>query len=307
MPMEWQAADIASVQAALRAPLVEQEQKSAGGVGVRSTSGNNASPVWKAPQDAGEPTEMTYTVQLSRNERGLGMVFDSNFCVTRLLPGCAAKEQGEIAVGDKLLSVDGIQLKQGDTVSSHFPFGDHSFELTFLRKGAAGQGKWFHMSGKDFLRHRHERIFKEPCGKYFAHRPGPVFEEVLWNDYCVLLPDGTSRPFNEDVRIGRLVGYLRKRKVLQDGRVDFALMNGEPNRGWARHFFELTPKKITWFDEDPNKDVSKLNSLKMSLLPSGKVEYKRPIALHPRPVHRTVPRRMIPHGSSPYCTHRTTL
>lgn len=197
-------------------------------------------------------------VKLSRNDRGLGLVFDSNFRITRMLPGCAASEHGQIGVGDRLLAVDGRSLQLGDSIATFFPFGqaDRVFELKLEKKQKEKGGAIF-SKGPD-------RIHKEPSGKFYVGRPGPVFEEVQWNEYCVLLPDGMSRPFNEDVRYTSLTGYLRKRKVLKDGRADFAICNGESSRGWQRHFIHLSIQKLAWFDEDPQKDISMLGTLKLA-------------------------------------------
>ena len=166
-----------------------------------------------------------YTVHLSRNERGLGMTFDSMFHITRLLPACAARECGEISVGDRLLSVDGQELVPGDSVATFFPLGDRTFELLLLRAEPTREET---REATDKSRRR--RAKPEQTGKYDPARATPVFEEVQWNEYCVLLPNGTSRPFNEDVRSSALTGYLRKKKVVRDGKVDFVLTHGEGAR-----------------------------------------------------------------------------
>ena len=225
-----------------------------------------------------------YTVSLARNDRGLGLVFDSLFYVTKMLPGCAARESGEISIGDRLLAVDGVELQPGDGIAAYFPFGDQAFELRFMAK-AKQEDK-----SKRSRRVRKERFHKEPSGKYLPTRSGPVFEEVQWNEYCVLFPDGTSRPFNEDVRYTSLTGYLRKRKVVKDGRADFVLLHGESSRGWVRHFIHLSIQKLAWFDEDPQKEVSKLDALK-TFFSKGKVGARRPTA-DPHPPRPTTP---IPH------------
>ena len=197
--------------------------------------------------------DLEVIVVLARNDRGLGLVFDSQFFVTKMVPGCAARESGEIEIGDRLLAVDGKDLQLGDSIASYFPFGEQSFELKLLRKQTPKKDK-----GKD-RRRRIERVKKEPSGKYFPGRAGAVFEEVQWNDYCVLFPDGTSMPFNEDVRYTSLTGYLRKQKVMNDGRADFTVHNGAQKRGWVRHFIHLSIQKLAWFDEDPQKKISRVD------------------------------------------------
>ena len=99
----------------------------------------------------------------------------------------------------------------------------------------------------------------------FAHRllsPPPQ-----WNEYCVVLPNGTSRPFTDAVRYTALKGYLRKRPILADGAAEYALHYGERGRGWARHFIKLSPYRIAWFEEDPDaeqKTEAQKLKLKMS-------------------------------------------
>ena len=85
----------------------------------------------------------------------------------------------------------------------------------------------------------------------------PVFQEVVWNEYCVLFPDGSSAPFNEAVRYSALTGYLRKKEVVSDGRAEFAIAHGESQRGWVRHFVHLSTKQLAWFDEDPQEAIDR--------------------------------------------------
>jgi len=79
----------------------------------------------------------------------------------------------------------------------------------------------------------------------------------VWNPYCVLFPDGSSAPFNESVRYTALTGYLRKKRVLTDGRAEFTLTHGESQRGWVRHFFHLSMKQLAWFDLDPKEAIER--------------------------------------------------
>lgn len=79
-----------------------------------------------------------------------------------------------------------------------------------------------------------------------------VFQEVLWNEYCVLFPDGTHAAFNDEVRYTNLKGYLRKRRVIQDGSAQFAIQYGEEPRGWHRHFLYLNMRIFAWFYTDPD-------------------------------------------------------
>mmetsp|Transcript_7194 Transcript_7194/g.15775 ORF Transcript_7194/g.15775 Transcript_7194/m.15775 type:complete len:746 (+) Transcript_7194:167-2404(+) len=232
-------------------------------VGRASNYASNYAKLQSAPSPVLHE-ERTFVVSIARGDRSLGIVFDSLFYITRLLPGCAAKEQGEIAVGDRLLAVDGVTLQPQDNVATFFPFGDRAFELLLLRREAVAPSQPEHTR-----REHHERIHREPSGKFFSARPGPVFQEIQWNEFCVLLPDGSSKPFNEDVRYTSLTGYLRKRKVMKDGRAEFALMNGEHSRGWHRHFIHLSIQKLAWFDEDPQKRISPLGTLKLAFSKKG--------------------------------------
>ena len=78
-----------------------------------------------------------------------------------------------------------------------------------------------------------------------------MYQEVLWNEYCVLFPDGTHCPFNDEVRYTNLKGYLRKQTVVSDGKAEYALQYGEPRRGWHRHYIYLNLKVLAWFQVDP--------------------------------------------------------
>ena len=95
------------------------------------------------------------------------------------------------------------------------------------------------------------------CIRYEEGRMAPVFQEVVWNEYCVLFPDGSSAPFNEAVRYSALTGYLRKKEVVSDGRAEFAIAHGESQRGWVRHFVHLSTKQLAWFDEDPQEAIDR--------------------------------------------------
>jgi hypothetical protein len=144
--------------------------------------------------------------------------------------------------------VDGIELQQGDRVGALFPMHATTFELRLERThfGDAGASyvppyarvgpiKGFHQvkgdattsahaaaSTKPSRMHHAERVAsrREQSGKFEAARAAPVFQEVVWNEYCVLFPDGSSAPFNEQVRYTALTGYLRKKPVLCDGRAE---------------------------------------------------------------------------------------
>ena len=188
------------------------------------------------PEDSGHELSIT----LHRTESGLGMVFDSSSLVTKLLPGCAAAEHGGVRVGDQLLAVDGVAVQPGDRVGALFPMGVNKFELRLLRRGGAGPNEGdaglrdAKQSEKARTRLSHEErmaMRREQSGKFEANRPAPVFQEVVWNEYCVLFPDGSSAPFNEQVRYTALTGYLRKKKVVRDGHAEFSLAHGESQRG----------------------------------------------------------------------------
>ena len=98
-----------------------------------------------------------------------------------------------------------------------------------------------------------------------------VFQEVLWNEYCVLFPDGTHAAFNDEVRYTNLKGYLRKRRVVEQGRAEFALQYGEEPRGWHRHFLYLNMRIFAWFYVDPDEDKgSTWSKWKAELLQRGK-------------------------------------
>jgi len=84
----------------------------------------------------------------------------------------------------------------------------------------------------------------------------------VWNEFCLLFPDGTTVAFNEAVRYTALTGYLRKRPVLMDGRAEFALAHGESHRSWARHFFHLSLRQLAWFHEDPQESAQRQRSAK---------------------------------------------
>ena len=203
-------------------------------------------------------------VSLSRTESGLGLVFDAENAVTKLLPGCAAEEHGGIRVGDILLGVDGVALQKGDRIGALFPMGVTQFELR-LRRPQGGDGSnsdrrssSVAASSKSHLSHAERvQLRREACGKFEPGRPAPVFQEVVWNEYCVLFPDGSSAPFNEAVRYTALTGYLRKKPVYTDGRAEFALTHGESQRGWSRHFVHLSMKQLAWFDQDPQEAIER--------------------------------------------------
>eukprot|EP00325_Prymnesiales_sp_UTEX-LB-985_P003403 CAMPEP_0174705612 /NCGR_PEP_ID=MMETSP1094-20130205/8772_1 /TAXON_ID=156173 /ORGANISM="Chrysochromulina brevifilum, Strain UTEX LB 985" /LENGTH=664 /DNA_ID=CAMNT_0015903807 /DNA_START=139 /DNA_END=2133 /DNA_ORIENTATION=+ len=198
------------------------------------------------------------TITLSRTESGLGMVFDTSNVVTKLLPGCAAAEHGGVRVGDQLLAVDGVAVQPGDRVGALFPMGVNQFELRLLRRNADEISRdtpaTVSSASKPHLSHA-ERVAarREQSGKFEPGRPAPVFQEVVWNEYCVLFPDGSSAPFQEAVRYTALTGYLRKKRVVRDGCAEFSLAHGESQRGWVRHYFHLTMKQLAWFDEDPQE------------------------------------------------------
>ena len=203
-----------------------------------------------------DEVEFTTTITRSSEGQGLGLVFDPQFVVTLLLPGCAAVDHGGFQIGDKLVAVDGVELTPGDNVKALFPVTVMSFELRMSRptsldplslvRAASAAGSNTHVP---FMMRMALR--REVAGKFDPTRRSPVFQEVVWNEYCVLFPDGSSAPFNEAVRYTALTGYLRKKPVVTDGRAEWALMHGESQRGWARHFCHLSMKQLAWFDEDP--------------------------------------------------------
>ena len=178
--------------------------------------------------------------------------------------------------GDRLLAVDGFELQPGDRVGALFPMHVTTFELRLLRSKVPPQPN---MAAADLdligavdrppkKKHLHhdQRVAQRPeqSGKFEPNRPAPVFQEVIWNEYCVLFPDGSSAPFNEEVRYTALTGYLRKKPVVTDGRAEFALLHGESERGWARHFCHLSMKQLAWFDEDPQLAMQRHESAKAS-------------------------------------------
>ena len=129
-----------------------------------------ATPKKAAPVEEEEAPllDLELTVVLARNDRGLGLVFDSQFVVTKMLPGCAAREQGEIEIGDRLVAVDGVELHLGDSIATLFPLGDQNFELQLRRTQKRDKTR--------DKRRRIERVKKEPSGKYHPGRPCSVFE-----------------------------------------------------------------------------------------------------------------------------------
>jgi hypothetical protein len=98
-------------------------------------------------------------------------------------------------------------------------------------------------------------------------RPPPMYREVVWNEYCVLFPDGSHTPFNDEVRYTNLRGYLRKRRVVSDGGTEYALQYGAPRRGWHRHYMYVNLKLLAWFEVDPEdpKGPTALQNLKLAL------------------------------------------
>ena len=98
-------------------------------------------------------------------------------------------------------------------------------------------------------------------------RPPPMYREVVWNEYCVLFPDGSHTPFNDEVRYTNLRGYLRKRRVVSDGGTEYALQYGAPRRGWHRHYIYTNLKLLAWFETDPEagKGPTTLQSVKLAL------------------------------------------
>ena len=85
----------------------------------------------------------------------------------------------------------------------------------------------------------------------------------------MLFPDGSSAPFNEEVRYTALTGYLRKKPVVTDGRAEFALLHGESQRGWSRHFCHLSMKQLAWFDEDPQLAMERHSACPTPAQPSS--------------------------------------
>ena len=98
-------------------------------------------------------------------------------------------------------------------------------------------------------------------------RPPPMFREVVWNEYCVLFPDGSHTPFNDEVRFTNLNGYLRKRRVVSAGGTEYALQYGAPRRGWHRHYMYLNINLLGWFEIDPEdpKGSTALQRMKLQL------------------------------------------
>ena len=48
----------------------------------------------------------------------------------------------------------------------------------------------------------------------------PVFEQVLWNEFCIAMPDGTTQQFDDRLRFTALSGWLLKQKVQHDGAAE---------------------------------------------------------------------------------------
>lgn len=237
------------------APLLSEEEKKAEDtapaevdIPYTSAPGVPAAPPAAPPQN--EKQGKMFTVTLARNESGLGLVFSADFVITKLLPGCAAEQHGGLRIGDMLIAVDGIELHPGDKVGALFPIHVQSFELRLLRGGMPASPLDAGLA-KPKPRHTQRRIVREPSGKFEPLRPATVFQEVVWNEYCVLFPDGSSAPFNEAVRYTALTGYLRKQAVMTDGRAEWAIQHGASHRSWSRHFMHLSMKQLAWFDEDP--------------------------------------------------------
>ena len=89
-------------------------------------------------------TSYEFTVELKRNENGLGLAFDEgNMSIKRLIPGCAAAELGTLLVGDLLISVKKetddheYAVHANDNLSMLFPQGDHTFTMRFMRRQRA--------------------------------------------------------------------------------------------------------------------------------------------------------------------------
>ena len=89
-------------------------------------------------------TSYEFSVELKRNENGLGLALDEgNMSVKRLVPGCAAAELGTLQVGDLLISVQNendeheYAVRANDNISMLFPPGDHTFKLRFMRRQRA--------------------------------------------------------------------------------------------------------------------------------------------------------------------------
>mmetsp|Transcript_25546 Transcript_25546/g.64934 ORF Transcript_25546/g.64934 Transcript_25546/m.64934 type:complete len:396 (+) Transcript_25546:92-1279(+) len=222
-------------------------------------------------QDASSSERKEIIVWLSRTESGLGLHFDAFNVVTKLLPGCAAEQHGGVRVGDVLTAVNSVRVHPGDHIGAMFPMEANEFELLLLRRNRMYGGTEEGSNGTDstcqndiprsssisshhpqHLGHSERiRLRRELSGKHEDLRLAPVFQEVVWNEYCVLFPDGSSAPFNEAVRYTAFTGYLRKKRLKTEGRAEFALAQGESQRGWARHFFHLSMKQLAWFDEDP--------------------------------------------------------
>ena len=114
-----------------------------------------------------EDTEVV--VELSRTESGLGLHFDINCTVTKLLPGCAAEQHGGVRVGDVLLAVDGVEVQPGDHIRdrSHqlvLPQVQVAYSSRRVKRGADGATQ--HVAGQ----HRH-------CER--ARQGGHVAAEVV--------------------------------------------------------------------------------------------------------------------------------
>lgn len=119
--------------------------------------------------------------------------------------------------------------------------------------------------------HGEEPAPKEDDKESTDKRIPTVFQEVLWNEYCVLFPDGTHAAFNDEVRYTNLKGYLRKRRVVKEGRAEFALQYGEEPRGWHRHYCYLNMRIFAWFYGDMDEmKAGSWSKFKAEVLQRGK-------------------------------------
>ena len=77
-------------------------------------------------------------VVLQRNELGLGLAVDAHNCITALYEGAAAAEHGGLAVGDRIVAVDGVKLASTEALAPRIPKGKKMVMLTLIGEGGEG-------------------------------------------------------------------------------------------------------------------------------------------------------------------------
>ena len=75
------------------------------------------------------------TVTIARNKLGLGLSVDSTNRITALYEGSAAAEHGGLAIGDRVIAVNGQPLAIDAPLAQRIPSGAAPFQLTLLAVG----------------------------------------------------------------------------------------------------------------------------------------------------------------------------